>query len=115
LIFFFQVKYRLSYCLTQQMSEVKRRIFIYLQLTYDWLPIFLQPVIAMMLLIHEFSPKFVSSQTCENSGSQHNVVYCFVYNSHISSIVISFVFIIHKLFSIFAENKTSVINTTLLI
>jgi hypothetical protein len=33
--FFFQVKYRLSYCLPQQMSEVKRRIFIYLQLTYD--------------------------------------------------------------------------------
>jgi hypothetical protein len=55
--FFFQINYRLRHCLPQQMSEVTRRIFIYLQLTYDWLPIFLQPVLAVMLLIHGFSPK----------------------------------------------------------
>jgi len=69
----------------------------------------------MLVIIREFSSKFVSKQTCEHCGSQHNVFYCFVYNSHISSVVISIEFIIHKLFSIFVENKTSVINTTLLI
>lgn len=38
--FFFQINYGLRYCLPQQMPEVDRRIFIYLQLTYDWLPVF---------------------------------------------------------------------------
>jgi hypothetical protein len=113
-IFSFPQINRWRCCLLQQMSDVKRRIFIYLQLTYDWLPLF-------CIQWLQWCCQYMNFHLNLYPGKHVRTVVANIMFVTVLCIILIFLqqlfpmCLLHKLFLIFVEYRTSVISTTLLI